>query len=1285
MSGKSKRVCVDVGGTFTDCLVMDETGLLQKFKASTTPTDPTEGFMNAMSKAARHYGVGIDAFLGQIEVLVHCTTLATNILLTGRGAKAGMLTTKNFRDMLEIRRAIRPIDVSLYNLFIPPNRPLIPRSRRVGIEERTLYTGEILTPINDKEVAEAALRMKAQGVESIAVCFLHAYANPTNELRAAAVCRETTPGLLVTTSHETLPVWREFERFSTTAVGAYVGPAVARYLSSLDRALKSAGFRGTFLLMLANGLVQNVEQCMHRPVFLLHSGPAAAPSGAAYLGRHVGDDKLLSVDMGGTSFDVCLVNSGEIPTTTEHWESDQRVAIKMVDISSIGAGGGSIAKIDSLGLLRVGPESAGADPGPACYGSGSEATVTDANLVLGYVPADYFLGGEMSIDPEASQRAMAPFAQRLGMSEVDVAEAIFRTVNANMAHKITEVSTKRGHDVRDCVMIAGGGGGPIHAGFIAEGLGVRKVVVPSVAALYSAFGMFAMDIGQDYARSYISRVGSIDLDAVNRIYGELEAEALASFEAHGVAARDVTFKRTADMRYQGQFHEVEADVANGKLTQKDIDDTVAYFGRRHEELYTFSMPWKPVEMLTLRLKASSPRAPFSLPEVGAGTEDPSQALKRRRTCRFSGKDIDTPIYDGEKVLAGNVIQGPAVIEEVTTTVVIPETYACTVDKYKNYVLTRVEQRRPPVAVGTDRAGRPKLDATTVATIWHSMQTICREMRHLVDRTAQNYLMGQLHDLSVGIWGADGSTIAVPVGLPVQFLGSTYPVQDLVKNFAGNINPGDLFLTNDPYHGGHNCHLPDWGFFRPIFYRGELLFFTLCRGHQMDTGGSFPGGYFPNGFDIHSEGICIPPIKVYDRGRERTDVINLILNNVRFRDGVRIDLQAMIGATVMCEKRMVALLDTYGKDAVLACVEEMLARTERAVRDEISKIPDGIYTGAAATDDDGTVLDEQVTVRARVTVQGDEMIIDFSESDGQRKGFINSVYAATYGNAVAAAVLYFDSALAEYHNQGTMAAMKVIAPVGSVVNCQYPATVGASPVNVGNQVMEAVIDALSKAVPHRAVAAWAKHRGDYTFAVDPRTGERYVRTTFDYDGSGGAVWGFDGYQGLSSMTALGAVTRGNVEEEEIRLPWRILKYEFATDFTGAGRWRGGPGVHWEALNLGTAGQMATGSSDGDVVQGSGAVGGHPSPVCRTYQRRNGQEIRVKPHRLVDVKEHDILVKHSSGGGGVGDPAERDPQMVREDVENELVSVQAAREVYKVAIDPVSFLIDLEATRALRAPA
>ena len=688
MARKTKRVCVDVGGTFTDCLVMDESGLLQKFKASTTPSDPSKGFMDAMKKAAKHYGISVNEFLSHIEVLVHGTTLATNILLTGRGAKVGMLTTKNFRDIIELRRAMKPQDVSLYNLFIPPAEPLIPRYRRLGIDERALYNGEIMTPLNEKETVEAVRQLKGEGVQSIAVCFLHSYANPAHEKRAAEIVKKEAPDIFVTTSHETLPVWREFERFNTTAVGAYVGPAVARYLTSLERVLKDSGFGGTFLMMLANGLVQNITECVRRPVFLLHSGPAAAPSGAVYLGKHLGDDHLLSIDMGGTSFDVCMINKGEILTTTEHWENDQRVAIKMVDISSIGAGGGSIAKIDALGLMRVGPESAGADPGPACYGRGEDATVTDANLVLGYVPADYFLGGEMTLDAKASKRAMKPLAEKLRLSETEVAESIFRTVNANMASKITEVSTKRGYDVRDCVMIAGGGGGPIHAGFIADSLGIRKVVVPPVAALYSAFGMFAMDIGQDYARSFVSRASNINLAAVNRVFEEMEVEALASFKAHGVTAKDVVLKRTADLRYAGQFHEVEADMSNSKLTQADIDAAVADFGRRHEEMYTFSMPWKAVEILTLRLKATTPKAPFALPEVAPGEKDPKAALKRRRTCRFNGKDVDTPVYDGEKMLARNVISGPAIIEETTTTVVIPEAYVCSVDKYKNYVLTR---------------------------------------------------------------------------------------------------------------------------------------------------------------------------------------------------------------------------------------------------------------------------------------------------------------------------------------------------------------------------------------------------------------------------------------------------------------------------------------------------------------------------------------------------------------------------------------------------------------------
>jgi N-methylhydantoinase B len=576
----------------------------------------------------------------------------------------------------------------------------------------------------------------------------------------------------------------------------------------------------------------------------------------------------------------------------------------------------------------------------------------------------------------------------------------------------------------------------------------------------------------------------------------------------------------------------------------------------------------------------------------------------------------------------------------------------------------------------------QLDPVSVATIWHSLQMISREMRHIIDRTAQSYLIAELHDVSAGIWTAEGDTVAMPVGLPAQFLGSRFAIEGILKRFGNNLNPGDIIFTNDPYHGGHNNHLPDWGFFRPIFYQDELLFFTMARGHMMDTGGAFPGGYFPNGYDIHAEGICVPPIKIIERGREREDILELIFNNVRWPQEIRMDSYAMIAATKKAEDRLIELLDKYGRKMLLDCVHEMLRKTEAAVRADIRRIPDGTYQGEAATDDDGTELDCPVWVRADVTVAGDELTIDLSRSDAQRAGFVNSIYATTYSQVVGAVILMLDPALADFHNEGTLRPIRVIAPEGLVVNCQYPATVGASPLSIGIQIMESVLQALSKAMPERALAAWGKHRGDYYFAVDPRTNKRYVRTSFDYDGGGGAVWGHDGYPAISNLSTLGAVSRGNVEEDEIRFPWRVLKWKFTPDLTGAGRWRGGPGIHWEALNEGSDGRMATGSTDGDEMQGFGVNGGWPSPQSRTFIHRNGEEIRVKPHRLVEIKKGDKVVKFSSGGGGVGDPFDRDPRAVREDVLNGFVSREQALHVYKVFLDSSSLEIDWSETQALR---
>jgi N-methylhydantoinase A len=682
------RICVDVGGTFTDGLVLDEKGELRQFKSPTTPQDPSIGFLACLEKAAKHFHQPLATFLGEVDLLIHGTTLATNTLINENGAKTGLLTTKGFRDLIEIRRGYKNIRASMYNVFVPPYKPLVPRRYRMEVEERLSDSAEILTPLNEEDVRAATAKLKDAGMESLAICFLHSYANPQHERRAAEIAKANFAGY-ITTSHEILPVWREFERFSTTVVSAYVGPVVERYLRALEKRLEESGFKRNLLLMLSSGLVETVAHCAPRAVLLIGSGPAAAPAGANYLGQAVDQQNLLSIDMGGTSLDVCLIRDGEIPTTTESWVGEERVAVKMVDIHSAGAGGGSIAWIDSLGLLRVGPHSAGAEPGPACYGrGGKDPTVTDADLLLGYVPADFFLGGEIQLLRERAEEAVKQVAAPLGMTATQAAQAIFTTVNSFMADQITEVSTKRGYDVRDFALVAGGGAGPVHAASIAELLSIPTVVIPSVAATYSAFGMFAMDIGRNFARSYICGAKRIDPKRVKQLYREMEAEALEGFRANGIPPEQVIFSRTTDMRYGGQFHEVEVEVG-GEFTADQLDDTVKKFHEKHEALYTFGMPWKSVEFLNFRLRATAGRAAFRLREIGRGEPASAPALKRRRSCWFDGREVDTPVYDGAQLLAGCRFSGPAIIEETTTTVVVPGSYLCAVDQWKNYLLTRL--------------------------------------------------------------------------------------------------------------------------------------------------------------------------------------------------------------------------------------------------------------------------------------------------------------------------------------------------------------------------------------------------------------------------------------------------------------------------------------------------------------------------------------------------------------------------------------------------------------------
>jgi len=576
------------------------------------------------------------------------------------------------------------------------------------------------------------------------------------------------------------------------------------------------------------------------------------------------------------------------------------------------------------------------------------------------------------------------------------------------------------------------------------------------------------------------------------------------------------------------------------------------------------------------------------------------------------------------------------------------------------------------------------DPITIATTWHALQRICREMRQHIERTATNVLACTLHDLAYGIWDKDARAIAIPEGFPCRLLSSTFQIKAVQERFKGKIYPGDVFLTNHPFDAGA-VHLSDWVFVRPIFFNDELVFWTAMGTHVPDNGGALPGAYYL-AFDSIAEGLNIPPIKVVERGEFRDDVLGFILANNRLPDMMGREIRSLIGSTTLAEQRVIDVLKRYGTETLYACIDEMITRTEKAVRAQIAKWPDGTYYAEAQTDDDGAQLGSPVTVRCTLTIKGDEATFDFSESDEQVKGYANMGYSVTLSMSLAAAFMFFGHELAAYHNEGSLRPFHIIAKEGTVCNARPGALVAAAPSLVGTKVIECVMDTLSQALPELALAG---HPGPFELMFigpDVRTGQLYVYISFCPDAGAGASYGYDGYQCFATGSTLGVVAKADAEEEMVRFPWRVRKYEFMTDSHGAGKWRSAPGVHWEAVNESIDCSSNMGPCDGWHTTAKGQQGGSPSLLNKAYIIRNGEQIEIKePHEIHNLKAGDVFVAKAGGGGGVGLPGERDPEAVRMDVRNGLVSIEMARDVYKVSLDPDTLEIYESATRKMRGQA
>ena len=656
---------IDIGGTFTDLVAIDARGCTVFAKSPSTPDDQSVGVMAGLDELAHRLGMSRASMLAEAHRIVHGTTVATNALLERKGARVALLTTQGHRDVLEMREGLKD---ERYNLRCAPPEPLVPRERRFGIRERLRSDGSVLTPLDDASLGAAIDAIRRAEVTSVAVCYLHAYRNPAHEMATVERLRRELPELYVSRSSDVLPQIKEYERVSTTVVNAYVGPAVHRYLTRLERRLTDAGFAGGLFIVLSHGGIAPVEEAARLAAGTVLSGPAGGVSGSLRCAELLGLADLIPFDMGGTSTDISLIAGGRASLSADGCLAGQRIALRSLDIASIAAGGGSIARVDSGGRFDVGPESAGSVPGPACYGNGGEAaTVTDANVVLGYLDADAFLGGKRPLDRAAAEAAVDRLAARLGLARIEAAAGIFRLVNIKMADGIRLMTLRRGVDPRRFAMLSFGGAAGLHAVEIARELDISRIIVPTVASVLSAWGMLASNLRYEVSRTCLNAGRRLDDDEVRALFAEIGKQAMDRLQAWFDGA--VRLERSAELRYGEQIFEIDVPLDALDWQAPDLMDRIeAAFHRRHEQLYTYASPGQEVVFVNARVAAVG-----DVPRTAQADEHHDRAgapKPRGMRSAFFGRWMEVPVYALDALKPGDVIEGPAIVEAETTTVIV---------------------------------------------------------------------------------------------------------------------------------------------------------------------------------------------------------------------------------------------------------------------------------------------------------------------------------------------------------------------------------------------------------------------------------------------------------------------------------------------------------------------------------------------------------------------------------------------------------------------------------------
>jgi N-methylhydantoinase A/oxoprolinase/acetone carboxylase beta subunit/N-methylhydantoinase B/oxoprolinase/acetone carboxylase alpha subunit len=1238
-------VGIDVGGTFTDVICYDQASRNFRItKVPTTSQDQSRGCVSALESLVEP-GTAIHS-------IVHGTTVATNAIIERKGVRCGLITTRGFRDTLELGRRTRPHAWGLTGSF----EPLISRELRAEIGERIDADGNVLIRLDESDVREAVQLLLENGAESLIIHFLHSYVNPEHEQRCAEIARSMWPNTYITLGSRILREIREFERVSTATLNGYVQPIMARYLSRLNEDLKAFEFDNELLIMQGNGGMMSAGIASERAVQTVMSGPAAGAIAAAGLAAHAGYDKVISCDMGGTSFDLTLVRDGSPVTTTEKdMAYSVPLRVPLIDIHTIGAGGGSIARVNEGGLLEVGPESAGADPGPVCYGrGGTRPTVTDANVLLGRIDAGSITGAGIADRERVRACIEEEVADKLSLDAEHAAAAILAVATNQMANAARMVSVEKGHDPREFVLFAFGGAGPLHATGIARELGVPKVIVPRYPGITSALGCVMADVRHDYVHSLHRPLDAVSSEEADTICAQQLTAGRDLIEQENVDVSRIDVIHEADLLFRGQSHVFRVPVESPGFDPRRVRETFEQLYREH---FDIALPEMVAVLISLRTTLIG-RRPALVTDTRRieNAKRTGEAAVGNRPVWFHGEWLDTCIYRREDLEPGAVIEGPAIVEQLDATIPIEPDCRAQVDAVGNLVVAV-----PPASDTAKTGGDRALDAVTLAVVQNGLNQIASEMDLVHQKTSFSPVISEAFDRSNGIYDCrTGQIIAQgELGLPI-FLGVMQSTTEAVIRHRDDLDPGDVVIVNDPYFGG--THLMDVKMVKPFFYRGRLWAYLSNTGHWSDTGGMVPGGFCASATEVHQEGLRLPPVKLVRRGELCQDVADIIMHNIRVPEERMGDMYAQLGALSIGEQRLMALLDKYGEQSVSAVISEMRDRSEKLMSANIATIPDGEYRFESCMDSDG-IDDALLRVDVVVRVEGSRIHFDFSNSSPPCRGPLNSVWATTLGSVYCGMKHVFPAVPI---NSGCFAPIHVDEPRGTFLYAEYPRPVAGCAAETSQRIMEAMFGALGQAIPDRMFAGSAGTSGNFALGGhDPERGASFVMYVF----SGGGYGGWQGGDGVSNgCSTIGISKTQPVEVLEQHFPVLFEEYALREGSAGAGRFRGGFGVSYRVkLRRGVA--TASFMMDHGRTGPFGMLGGRDGAMNEVELSIKGQIERPAYGSKGDGFElaaGDWVQVRTPGGGGYGDPRERPRELVRRDLTRGYFSQRSAESDYGNAL-------------------